>query len=177
MERTHATMSPARYNAEAREDFVSRGLAVRTLGAFRSGIVLLEIDGNREQAQRWISDFGGDFVEPNEQREHTSEQRSTNAQAEARELVESALLAFEPASALEYGAEALALVGLDGLDEIASTLANENRVEECYMLRGALAALVGEPLPPEIGGEYEADSAYGFAFVPASVRGSWGSRV
>jgi len=100
----------------------------------------------------------------------------TEALTQARAEIESALLAFSPAEALAHGMRARLLVGLDGLDEIASTLANENRVEEAYMLRGALAALTGEPLPPEIGGAYEEDSAYGFAFVPRAARGSWGAR-
>lgn len=172
-ERTHATISPARYTTQAREDFVSRGLAVRTLGSFASGILLVEIDGNREQAQRWISEIGGDRIRP---LPRGSSAASAYSREQARELVESALLAFDGAQALAFGSQALALVGLDGLDEIAHTLADSNRVEEAYMLRGALAALVGEPLPPEIGGAYECDSAYGFAFVPDSARGSWAGR-
>jgi len=109
--------------------------------------------------------------------EHTNTNRPTNrAQAltQARAEIEQALREFSPSKALAYGMRARLLVGLDGIEEIASMLANENRVEESYMLRGALAALVGEPLPPEIGGEYEEASAYGFLFVERSVRGAWG---
>ena len=97
---------------------------------------------------------------------------TTEAHTQARALV---LLALE-----SYGAEALALaegaralVGFDGIDEIASTLADGNDVETAWTIRGALAALVGDECP-EIGGAYEQEARDGFDFVDAGgFAGAW----
>jgi len=200
MERTtHATISPARYNDEARAEFVAYGLAVRTLGQFASGILLVSIDGAPRAAQRWIDDFGGDIVRPvDEQHEpdsysdepheggalrspemfftHTTLHNNMNRER-ARGLVRRALESAGPDS-LALANRAREIVGLDGLDEIAGEFADSGDVETAWTIRGAVDALTGASEPDEIGGAYESEALDGFDFVRAAgYGGAWSEHV
>jgi hypothetical protein len=84
-------------------------------------------------------------------------------------------------SALEsYGSEALAdaeraraLVGTDGIEEIAHALDVEGDVETAWLIRGALAALCADVVP-EIGGAYESEAGAGFEHVEfGGFLGAW----
>lgn len=113
--------------------------------------------------------------------EHTNENTprpltNTNTRTEALErarvLVLSALESYGT-EALESAARARALVGTDGIDEIAHTLADGGDPETAWTIRGALAALLGDECP-EIGGAYESEARDGFDFVDAGgFAGAW----
>ena len=183
----HATIESARYFAgsEASADAVSRGLAVRTIGTL-GALALLSIEGNRTQAERWISDFGGTLAEPARFVVRSCEFDSAEppARVPLSPEADSALARSLVLSALEsYGSEALALaerarglVGVDGIDEIAHTLADAGDVETAWTIRGALSALLGEQEPDDIGGAYESEARDGFDFVVlGGFAGAWRS--
>ena len=184
----HATIESARYFAgsEASADAVSRGLAVRTIGTLGT-LALLSIEGNRETAERWISDFGGTLAEPARFVVRSCEFDSAEQEPARVPLspeADSALARSLVLSALEsYGSEALALaerarglVGVDGIEEIAHTLADAGDVETAWTIRGALSALLGEQEPDDIGGAYESEARDGFDFVVlGGFAGAWRS--
>jgi len=154
---TLALVPIARYTSDARADAVSRGLAVRTRAEFAPS-VLLEIEGSAIDAKRWISEQHG----------------TADFKREATTLVLCSLESYG-AEALSLAERARALVGVDGIDEIASTLADANDVETAWTIRGALAALLGDECP-EIGGAYESEAREGFDFVAlGGFSNVWGS--
>ena len=154
--RTLAVIPSARYDSAARADFVSRGLAVRTIRTLAEPAALVvEIDGSAESARRWIHDHAGG-----------------EAYSDAIVLLLSALDSYG-ADALRIAERARAIVGLDGIDECAHRLADANECESAWTIRGALAALLGDECP-ELGGAYESEALDGFDFVESGgFGGAW----
>ena len=185
----HATIERTRYypGSDASADAVSRGLAIRTIGTI-GALALLSIEGARESAERWTNDHGGALAEPSAfvvrsvEFDHHAEQEQEPASE--RDSVLADRMRFAGGLVLRalesYGSDALALaenarvlVGTDGIDEFAHTLADSGDVETCWTIRGALAALLGDECP-EIGGAYESEARDGFDFVSlGGFAGAW----
>ena len=101
-----------------------------------------------------------------------NENTTTTPDERARALVLEALWSFgEPA--MELAEQARALVGIEGLERIGVDLANENRMEESYGLRGALDALAGLDEPEE-STTYRDEAREGFDHVSGGgFHGAW----
>jgi hypothetical protein len=183
---TLATTTNARYTDFARGEAIGRGLAIRTIGVLReipgmvalqfSPLLLLEIEGSAESAERWISENGAPVERAGFEHAEPARERTTTPSSEqehhARALVLRALDSYG-SDALILAEQARDLYGIEGIESVATTLANENNVERAWFLRGALAALLGEEIP-EIGGAYESDAGEGFDFVEQyGALGAW----
>ena len=91
----------------------------------------------------------------------------------ARGLVLRALESYG-SGAIADAERARALVGDAGLDRIADTLADSGDPETAWQLRGALAALRGEPVPLVMGDRYEPEACDGFRHVESGgFLGAW----
>ncbi len=162
---TYATILPSRYDSEARADAISRGLAPRTIGTLydRPGavalnlppVLLVTLEGAPDDATEWIEMHGALRVEPVE---------ASTPRTQARSLVLEALDSYGE-EALRLANEARALVGLDGLERIASEFADAREPELSHTIRGALDALRGRGEPEESGGVYVSQAREGYDFV------------
>jgi hypothetical protein len=81
----HSIIMPlARYDAEARADAVSRGLAVRTVGSYDAFRLTLSVEGSFDDVEKWLNDHDGSLLaEPNEPNPKPNMEPNEAARAEA----------------------------------------------------------------------------------------------